>query len=136
MDVAVDGKAFLGTGWAFPVALGASGVALVKHEEDVRQSLLILLRTNPGERVMRPGFGAGLQAFMFEPINSATMHALARQVEQTLIEFEPRIDQIGVVVRPDEEYPGRLLIDIEYRIRATNATGNLVYPFYLREGLQ
>jgi phage baseplate assembly protein W len=134
--MAMDGKAFLGTGWAFPVAVGASGVSVVSHEEDVRQALLILLRTNPGERAMRPGFGAGLQAFVFEPINTATLHALARQVEQTLIEFEPRIAQIRVGVRPDGERPERLLIDIEYRIRATNSTGNLVYPFYLREGRQ
>lgn len=131
--MAMDGRAFLGTGWAFPVMVGGGGVSLVSHEEDVRQSLLILLRTNPGERVMRPAFGAGLDAFVFEPVNTATLHALGRQVEQTLVEFEPRIDQIGVVVRPDADEPGRLLIEIEYRIRATNSTGNLVYPFYLRE---
>jgi phage baseplate assembly protein W len=131
--VAGEGKAFLGTGWAFPIAVGPAGVALVKYEEDVRQSILILLRTNPAERVMRVGFGAGLDAFVFEPINTATMSALARRVEQSLIVFEPRIDQIGVNVRPDGQQPGRLLIDIQYRVRATNSTGNLVYPFYLRE---
>lgn len=132
--VASDGKAFLGTGWAFPIAVGAGGVSLVRHEEDVRQSVLILLRTNPRERVMRAGFGAGLDAFVFEPVNADTMHALARQVEQALIRFEARIDQITVDVRPDLEQHQRVLIDINYRVRATNATGNLVYPFYLREG--
>lgn len=132
--MAVDGKAFLGTGWAFPVAVGSGGVSLVSHEEDVKQSLLILLRTNPSERVMRIGFGGGLDAFMFEPINTATLHALARQVELTLIRFEPRIDQIAVSVKPDPDRAAYVLIEIQYRVRATNSTGNLVYPFYLREG--
>jgi uncharacterized protein len=132
--VATDGKAFLGTGWAFPIAVGAAGVSLVRHEEDVRQAVLILLRTNPRERLMRVGFGGGLEAFTFEPINTATLHALGRQVEQTLVQFEPRIDQIAVDVRPDADRPERIMVDIQYRVRATNTTGNLVFPFYLREG--
>ena len=132
--MATDGKAYLGTGWAFPISVGASGVSLVNHEEDVRQAVLILLRTNPRERVMRVGFGAGLDAFVFEPVNTETMHALAVRVEQALIQFEARIDQIAVDVQPDFDHPGRVLIDINYRVRATNSTGNLVFPFYLREG--
>ena len=129
----VEGKAFLGRGWAFPVTATADGdVALAEYEEDIRQAVRIILTTNPGERVMRPDFGAGLNALVFEPINTTTMALARHRVEQALITWEPRIDSIAVTVtpRPPE---GRLDIDIRYRVRSTNTFYNLVYPFYVRE---
>jgi phage baseplate assembly protein W len=108
-------------------------MATVAYEEDIRQAVRIILGTSPGERVMRPDFGAGLNALLFEPLNTTTM-ALARQrVQKALIEWEPRIDQITVEVTADLPL-GRLMIDIHYRVRSTNIFYNLVYPFYLTEG--
>ena len=127
-------RAFLGRGWAFPVEADPSGdVVLAKYEEDIRQAVRIILGTSPGERVMRPDFGSGLRALAFEPLNTTTL-ALARQrVEQALIVWEPRIDQIQVRVTPEPPL-GRLLVEVDYRVRATNTFYNLVYPFYLLEG--
>ena len=127
-------KAFLGVGWSFPVAADETGeVALAAYEEDVREAVRIILGTNPGERVMRPDFGAGLQALIFEPINTTTMALAKHRVEEALIIWEPRIDNIAVQVSAEPEI-GRLMLDIRYRIRATNTFYNLVYPFYLLEG--
>jgi phage baseplate assembly protein W len=124
---------FLGTGWANPPSAGIDGeVATVSLEEDVRQAVRIILETNPGERVMRPDFGAGLNALVFEPINTTTMALAQHRVEQALILWEPRIDSITVFVTA-EPTRGRLLLDIRYRIRSTNTFYNLVYPFYLSE---
>lgn len=88
---------------------------------------------------MRPTFGAGLNNFLFEPINPTTMATIKNRVEDSLIDWEPRIDVISVGVQPDTSLQNRnanatLLIDITYRVRATNNVGNLVYPFYLGEG--
>lgn len=127
-------KTFLGRGWGFPVQLSEEKqIALVAFEEDIRQSVLIILGTDPGERVMRPDFGAGLNALLFEPLNTTTMALARHRVEQALITWEPRIDSITVQVKADPPN-GRLMIDIRYRIRATNTFYNLVYPFYLQEG--
>lgn len=127
-------KAFLGKGWAFPVALDESGeVATVSYEEDIRQAVRIILGTNPGERVMVPDFGAGLQALVYEPLNTTTLALARHRVEQALITWEPRIDRITVQVKADPPR-GRLLIDVHYRVRRTNTFYNLVYPFYLQEG--
>jgi uncharacterized protein len=126
-------KAFLGRGWSFPVRPDAAGgVAMVEHEVDIREAILIILRTNPGERVMRPDFGAGLDALVFEPINTATVALARHRVEQALVLFEPRIDQVQVEVRPVPR-EARLDIEIRYRVRRTNTFYNLVYPFYVRE---
>ena len=129
-----DTKAFLGQGWAFPVRPdGSDDVTMAAYEEDIRQAIHIILGTVPGERVMRPDFGAGLQALVYEPINTTTMALARHRVEEALITWEPRIDHITVRVSAEPQH-GRLMIDIDYRVRATNTFYNLVYPFYLQEG--
>lgn len=130
----VDPKAFLGRGFAFPPAVDGTGAfALAEYEEDIRQAIRIILDTDPGERVMRPDFGAGLRALLFEPINTGTIALCRHRVEQALILWEPRIDSIGVAVRA-QPARGVLEVDVRYRVRRTNTFYNLVYPFYLQEG--
>lgn len=126
-------RAFLGVGWAHPLATDATGdVTLARYEDDIRQAVQIILGTAQGERVMRPDFGAGLHRLVFEPINQTTMALVRHTVEEALVTWEPRIDTVTVGVREDRTR-GRLLIDINYRVRATNTFYNLVYPFYLTE---
>lgn len=127
-------KAFLGRGWAFPAEPDPAGrVAMAEYEEDVRQSVRIILGTAPGERVMRPDFGAGLRDLVFSPINTTTMALVRQRVEQALVDWEPRIDKVTVQVSAEPPL-GKLRIEINYRLRATNTFYNLVYPFYLYEG--
>jgi len=129
-----DPKTFLGQGWAYPVALTDAGaIALAQYGEDVRQALLVILGTERGERVMRPDFGAGLREFLYEPINTTTLALIRHRVEEALVTWEPRIDNI--TVRIDAAPPsGEVTVEIHYRIRRTNTFYNLVYPFYVREG--
>ena len=128
-------KAFLGTGWSFPPQLAIDGtLAEVTQEEDVRQAILIILQTNPGERVMRPEFGAGLNQFVFEPANTTTMARIRQRVQESLVAFEPRIDVVEVTVTSELDTRFLLQIAMTYRVRGTNSLSNLVYPFYLQEG--
>jgi uncharacterized protein len=133
--LARENKEFLGVGWAFPVHPDPTSgdAALAAYEEDVRQSIQIVLATSPGERVMRPDFGAGLHALVFEPLGASTAALVRHRVEEALVRFEPRIDSLDVTVTADGAM-NRLLVEIGYRIRATNTFYNLVYPFYLLEG--
>jgi phage baseplate assembly protein W len=125
-------RAFLGVGWAFPPRLQPDGrIAEAVYDEDVREAITIVLGTDPGERVMRPDFGAGLNQFVFEPVNATTLAQVEARVRDSLITWEPRIDVEQVQVTPDGS---TLLIEVSYRVRATNSLQNLVYPFYLEEG--
>ncbi len=127
--------AFLGTGLAFPPGPDSrAAIATVAAGEDVRQSIQIILATNYGERVMRPDFGAGLRDFVFEPADLTTVHRVETRVQEALIDWEPRIDVLRVTVTLDPGTRNTLYIKVDYRIRATNAVTNLVYPFYLEEG--
>jgi phage baseplate assembly protein W len=131
-----QGKAFLGVGWAFPPDASPSGdMATSAYETDIQQSIRIILGTAPGERVMRPDFGAGLKTLIFEPMNTTTAALAQYNVQKALTQWEPRIDQVTVAVTP-QPANGSLSIDIRYRVRLTNVFYNLVYPFYLTEGGQ
>ncbi|GIE88154.1 GPW/gp25 family protein [Actinoplanes regularis] len=125
----------LGQGWAAPVRLGAdSELGIDSGAEKVRQSILLILATGRGERVMRPDFGAGLEDFLFEPVSTTTAALIRHRVQTSLVLWEPRIDVIDVAVQLTGRRTGRLDITVRYRIRSTNTFYNLVYPFFLREG--
>lgn len=125
----------LGRGWAFPVRIGpGGGFETSEGEKSVQESLWILLGTAPGERVHRPELGCGIHDLVFAPNNPATRSELQRRVRRAVTRFEPRIDLVRVDVTEDAERPEVLLVRIDYRIRGHNAVGNVVYPFFLREG--
>src|SRR5690349_3821045 len=121
-----SGKAFLGRSWAFPVRVSGSGdVETAAYEEDIGQAIRIILGTARGERVMRPDFGAGLDALLFEPMNTTTLALARHRVEEALVVWEPRIDSITVDVTADGPR-GRLMVAVEYRVRGINTFYNLV----------
>lgn len=127
-------KDFLGRGWTFPIGVDANRrIALSEYEDDIREALRIILLTSKGERVMRPEFGAGLHDFVFESMSATTIGRMQAAVTDALVKWEPRVQVIGVTVEPEHGEIGKLLIDIEYRVRATNNRFNLVFPFYLKE---
>jgi phage baseplate assembly protein W len=129
-------KAFLGRGWAMPVALDprTGRVESVEYEEDIRQSIRIVLETAPGERVMRPNFGCGIHDLVFTAVDSAALQRIRSLVEEALRRCEARIDVLEVTVDEAATSEGVLLVELEYRVRKTNQVGNLVFPFYFREG--
>jgi phage baseplate assembly protein W len=122
----------VGKGWGFPPRLGRhGGIGLVGGEAEIEQAILIILRTAPGQRVMRPEFGCELHDLVFMPNNSTTAGRVKRAVRQALGRWEPRINILDVAVNPDPEDTARLLVEIHYRIKATHDRRSLVYPFYL-----
>ncbi len=126
---------FQGTGWKFPVVTSPLGnIAFSKGEEDIKEAIWIILSTARGERMMRPNFGCGIHDLVFAPIDPGTLAEVEANVLEALTVFEPRIELVKVEASDEEAEQGRLLISIDYRIRATNNEFNLVFPFYLREG--
>ncbi|HEX3034038.1 MAG TPA: GPW/gp25 family protein [Thermodesulfobacteriota bacterium] len=129
-------KEFLGRGWKFPVMVDtATGrIAMSEYEQDIKESIRIILSTSKGERVMRPDFGCGIHELVFAPINPTTVNLVQNTVQEALTLWEPRIELINVDVSTENADGGQLLVSIDYRVRATNNRFNLVYPFYLKEG--
>lgn len=129
------GDEFLGTGWRFPVDTDHRGdVAASSAEEDIRESIRLILGTVPGERLMRPEFGCDIHEHLFSAATPATLNLIESSVEEALVRWEPRIDIESVDARTDDEEPHTVLIEIDYHVRTTNSLSNMVYPFYLTEG--
>ena len=128
-------RSILGTGWKFPIRInGRGGFSLSREEQDIAEAIWVVLSTARGERIMMPEFGCGIHDYLFAPNNATTRGAIAHQVQQGLIRWEPRIDVLDVRVIDDPGQPNLLTIEVDYRIRSNNALHNLVYPFFIQEG--
>ena len=130
-----ESKAFLGRGWKFPVSFkkGYKGTELSQYEQDIKESLIILLSTIRGERVMNPGYGTNVRDLIFEPLDVSTGTLVAEEVKKAILIHEPRVfvDKITPI---QEELNGFLELTIDYTIISTNSRSNLVFPFYKNEG--
>jgi uncharacterized protein len=127
---------FLGKGWAFPPAFNdeLGTVEMVEDEEDIRQSVRIILGTIPGERIMFPSFGCGIRMFVFESNDPTHLSMLKDTIYDALLYNEPRIKLDRIDIVDDTQMNGLLHIHILYTIIITNTRNNMVIPFYLSEG--
>jgi uncharacterized protein len=122
---------FVGRGWAFPVRTDASGaIALVSSDQEIQESMRLILGTAPGERPMRPEFGCAVHNYVFASSDATTATLIAYEVERSLKRWEPRIDVLDVQVGFDEANTALVYIDVRYQVRNTNDPRNLVFPFY------
>lgn len=104
------------------------------NEENIKDSVRIIIGTRKGERVMEPEFGCRIWDYSFETMNYTTLHAMKNEVESSLIRWEPRITDIQVDISDEKAGEGLLLIHVGYTVRSTNNLYNMVYPFYINEG--
>ncbi len=134
---------FIGSGWSFPPRFCSKtrNVELVSYEQDIKESIRILLSTTPGERIMQPSFGCELKRMVFNSITESIITKLRDSVERAILFFEPRVnlERVNVSANYDSletnsAYDGVLHISIDYTIRKTNTRSNMVYPFYYIEG--
>jgi phage baseplate assembly protein W len=123
----------LGVGWAFPPQPVGGRLTYAKYEEDIEQAIEIILRTSPGERVMKPAFGAGLRRFLFAGNSPVTHRRVEETVRRALVDQEPRITVERVAARPGDDAPNLMEIEIDYVVRRSNVFYNRVFPFYLNE---
>ncbi|HEX7472664.1 MAG TPA: GPW/gp25 family protein [Candidatus Limnocylindrales bacterium] len=122
----------IGRGWAFPLGVDArGGIALAEGDEEIRQAILLILRTRRGARVMRPEFGCRIWELLFAPNDSSTWTLAGHHVREALGWWEPRIEVEDVRATVDPGNQGAMDVEVDYTIRATHDRRSLVFPFYL-----
>jgi len=122
---------YIGAGFGFPLQVNVQGgIQLSTGTPNLEESIVIILRTDLGERVYRPNFGSRLSELVFEPMNVQTLMLIRLYVEQALDMWEPRIILKEVIADPDP-IRGRVDIEIIYQPKNSLDTRSLVYPFYL-----
>ena len=130
-------QGFLGNGWAYDLSgngVGLDGTGRIAEaggQDDISQSIWLILGTARGERVGRPDFGCGIYDLVFSPQSAGTTGSIVAAVSDALSQWEPRINLLDVSVEPHPDAPNGLLVEIQYEVAATNSRFNLVYPFYL-----
>ena len=124
---------FLGVGWQFPMSVHKEKCQfiLAEYEEGIQQAIRIILSTRKGERVMRHDFGCGIHDLLFAPNNASTRGLAEHHVREALLRWEPRIETVEVQAHSGGVQGEVLIINISYRVRATDNRFNMVYPFYL-----
>ncbi|GAB4411240.1 MAG: GPW/gp25 family protein [Bacteroidia bacterium] len=127
---------FLGTGWSFPPTFDSERheVRMVSEEEDIRQSIIILLSTIPGERPTRPKFGCDLHSLIFDPMIGPTRFLIKDMIETAILYYEPRINLESVDIDTSQEPEGIVQVGLTYTVKSVNVRSNIVFPFYKTEG--
>lgn len=109
----------------------AGGAAMVEGDESIRQAILMLLSTTPGERVMRPAYGSRLHRLLFMPNDDTTAGLAIHYVRQALLRWEPRVEVLDVDAQADPDASWRLNILLRYRVRASLGIGTIAYSIDL-----
>ena len=126
-------RSFLGKGIGFPFAVDGQGhLRMTEGDRNIEESLLLILGTAPGERVMRPDFGCEIHEYVFKPNNATTASLVSYYAREAIVKWEPRVESVRVRAYPDRLLENVMRVEITYRVIRTNDLKNMVYPFYLR----
>tara|TARA_Y100000782_G_C10183410_1_gene265122 strand:- start:2634 stop:3092 length:459 start_codon:yes stop_codon:yes gene_type:complete len=132
-----NNKTFLGRGWAFPPTFrknNAEPVAMVQDDVDIHQSLEVLMGTVLGERVMLPGYGSDLHAYLFQSISNSEVHFLKELIRTAIVNYETRVELEEIEIDYSNYQEGIISIALKYTVETTNTRFNLVFPYYQVEG--
>lgn len=140
-EIIKENTSFLGRGWAFPPSFNheRGTVEMAEDEQDIEESIAIIINTIPGERIMLPEFGCHIRSYVFESNDATYMSMLKDAIYDALLYYEPRIKDISIEIEPnnprtDPQKDGYVIIRIAYGIIITNTRNNMVIPFYKDEG--
>lgn len=127
----------LGRGWAFPPKFdkNLNEPQMLVGEEDVKNSIEVIIKTKLGERVFREEFGSRIYELLFEPLNENMKTYMVDSLKTSLANNEPRIEVRRIRLEQADLTLGRVDISIDYQLIQTNTTNNLVVPFYTPDNL-
>jgi phage baseplate assembly protein W len=111
----------------------AGAIDTVSDDEAIRQSLLLLISTRPGERIMRPEYGCDLYRLVFSPNDDTTAGLAIHFVRQAVERWEPRVEVLRVDANRDPYEATRLEVVLDYRVRATLRSDRVVVNIDLQE---
>jgi len=123
----------LGQGLSFPPRVGADGrLAWSVGEDNVRESIRVILMTEVGERLMREEFGCGLRQYLFEPNTVATRQRIQDSIVNSITRWESRVSLDAVTVDPDDNDPRRVNIVVLFRLIATQSASRISFNLQLQ----
>lgn len=131
----MENRDYLGSGMKFPLQVNRATGRIVMSDggQSVKESVYIILMTQKGERFTRRGFGSRLLSYTFMDTSVTRMNMMAREIEQTISEQEPRVMDVDVRVEPELD-KGCLIVNVSYTVAQSHTKDSIVFPFYLNAG--
>ena len=128
---------FLGRGWKCPPQVDETTgrIRTAGYEEDIAEAIRIILFTRKGERAMRPEFGSTIYEYLFSTMDFTTIKRMERELLEAIIRWEPRVIEPEVRVDTERLDEGLIRVEVRYVVRTTNNPYNLVFPYYINEGI-
>jgi phage baseplate assembly protein W len=117
--------------WAGLTLSPSGGIEMVEDRDSVRQAILLLLSTRPGERVMRPDYGCDLHKLVFSLNDDTTAGLAIHYVRQAINRWEPRIKVLRLDAYRDDNYPEQLNVLLEYQLRSMSQRDSLIFSVNL-----
>ena len=109
-------------------------LSYTRDDDSVREVIRNILLTRPGERLMRPQFGAGIMDFIHQPNNETTRTLMANLIRKAIEQWETRIKVESVRVVPDGANVSVVQIIIRYHLRHTRTPQQLTLGLALDQG--
>lgn len=113
-------------GLKFPIQINPTTGRFMESDgaENIKESVYLILMTQKGERAARPEFGSQIQGYPFQDFSSTRRHMLAREVRNTILSQEPRVEEAHVKIEWDQE-KAQVLIYVDYTVRDTRQEEHL-----------
>lgn len=123
---------FGGTGMKFPPQINqATGrFVTVSEEENIKESIYLILMTQKMERFMRPDYGSRIMSYAFADTNMTMLNIMRREIIRDILKNEPRVEDVAVRIDAQSQ-AGCLMIYIDYVVQTNHARDSLVFPFYM-----
>lgn len=140
-DLPDNNKDFLGKGMRFPFqftrrtggVFKGTSVSETEAERHIEESIIQILGTKIGSRVIRRDFGSMLRGIVFDPNDPQLDVQIDYIIRSAIEKWEPRVIVGPITIDRSEWKDGRIEIDITFTIIKTNVTRNMVFPFFLSE---
>lgn len=81
-----------------PTTNSEGDISSVTNKESIKQSLRMIIDTARGSRIFAPDYGCRIKAFLFEPFDETTANRIGQELEETLKNYEPRVQILSINV--------------------------------------
>lgn len=102
-----------------------------KEDAAIKQSIINLLLTVPGERPFQPNLGSGLSELLFEQLDFGVAALIKNEINDTVRKYEPRVNVVGLTVEPNFD-DNAFDVNFEFEIRGREDTAPLQINFLLQ----
>lgn len=107
-----------------PIINSEGNISTVTNEQSIKQSLYMIINIAKGSRIFLPDYGCRIKGFLFEPFDESTGKQLGLEIEETIKNYESRVQVLSITVNMDWKTTA-YDINLIYRLTNTQSVDTL-----------